>query len=180
MKAWEKEMEVCHIGHELKLRSRGPRQTMQFGKELGCLCAPGDVICLSGELGAGKTIMAKGIAQGLAVPKSYEIVSPSFTLINEFPGRIPLYHMDFYRIQGPDEAEEIGVVDYLFGNGISLIEWPERIISLLSKDYLLCEIRIKTKRMRDITLFPEGKRAEALLDNLYQKFENRKKLKIED
>ncbi len=173
MKAREKEMEVRCIDHELAIRSRGPRQTQRFGKELGRLCGPGDVICLSGELGAGKTIMAKGIAMGLEVPKSYEIVSPSFTLINEFPGRIPLYHMDFYRIQGPDEAEEIGVVDYLFGNGISVIEWPERIMSLLSKDYLHCEIRIKTKRMRDITLFPAGKRAKALLDNLYQKLVHR-------
>jgi len=90
----------------------------------------GDVYCLSGELGAGKTVFAKGFAAGLAVPDDVEIVSPTFVILNEYAGRLVLYHFDAYRCRAGD-MREIGFEEYIYSGGVTLIEWPERVREVL-------------------------------------------------
>nr|WP_027365379.1 tRNA (adenosine(37)-N6)-threonylcarbamoyltransferase complex ATPase subunit type 1 TsaE [Desulfotruncus alcoholivorax] len=103
------------------LELKSSRETEHLGQLLGSLLQPGDIITLNGELGAGKTCLAKGIANGLGI--AGHITSPTFTLINEYPGKIPLYHMDVYRLGSPGEFEDLGYEEYFYGSGVTLIEW---------------------------------------------------------
>ena len=108
----------------VEIESGGPGQTRRLGAQLGALLAAGDVVLLSGPLGAGKTALTQGIGQGLGV--SATINSPTFTLLKEYRGRLPLYHFDLYRIDDPDELYALGFDDYFAGEGVSVIEWAER------------------------------------------------------
>src|SRR5436305_2135610 len=105
-------------------------QTRRIGGRLAALLAPGDVILLEGPFGAGKTTFTQGIARGLGVTDDY-ITSPTFTLINEYPGRLPLYHVDLYRLDSAAQALDLGLTDYLDSPGVTVIEWPERAAALL-------------------------------------------------
>ena len=110
--------------------TNSPEETRQIGREMGAAAQPGDVYTLQGDLGVGKTIFTKGIAEGLAIEE--EVSSPTFTIVQEYPaGRIPLYHFDVYRIGDPEEMEEIGFEDYLYGKGVCLIEWADKIAEIL-------------------------------------------------
>ena len=105
-------------------------ETLEFGGRLARELQRGDVIALSGELGAGKTALVKGLARGLGI--ALDVTSPTFTLIHEYDGgRLPLYHIDLYRLDGVPQALAIGIEDYLSGAGVTVIEWAERIAPLL-------------------------------------------------
>lgn len=106
-----------------------PDETELIGKKLGENSKPGDVYCLNGDLGVGKTVFTKGFADGLGITE--HITSPTFTIVNEYSGRLKFYHFDVYRIEDEDEMYEIGFDEYLFGNGVCLIEWAEKIQNLL-------------------------------------------------
>lgn len=106
-----------------------PDETELIGKKLGENSKPGDVYCLNGDLGVGKTVFTKGFADGLGIAE--HITSPTFTIVNEYSGRLKFYHFDVYRIEDEDEMYEIGLDEYLFGNGVCLIEWAEKIKNLL-------------------------------------------------
>lgn len=107
-----------------------PQETFQLGKKIGQAAVPGDIICLDGDLGVGKTVFTQGFAKGLKID---EVVnSPTFTIIQEYDdGRIPLYHFDVYRIGEPEEMYELGYEDYFFGEGVCLIEWSQLIDELI-------------------------------------------------
>lgn len=122
----------------MTIRTVLPEATMALGEALGRLLKGGEVICLTGDLGAGKTHFAKGVARGLGIPDT--VTSPTFTLINEYSGRLRLYHVDAYRLCDPDEAYDLGLEEYLYGDGATLIEWPDRIAELLPADRLDIEI----------------------------------------
>jgi tRNA threonylcarbamoyladenosine biosynthesis protein TsaE len=107
----------------------GEEATEQLGQKLASLFLPGDVIALYGELGAGKTCLVRGLAKGLGVEKGM-VSSPSFSLINEYPGPVPIFHMDCYRLVGEEEIRELGLEEYFDSPGISIIEWAERIKEL--------------------------------------------------
>jgi tRNA threonylcarbamoyladenosine biosynthesis protein TsaE len=109
-----------------------PEETLRFGEELGKELTPNTVIALQGDLGAGKTTLVKGIARGLNIEE--EITSPTFVIISEYPGRLPLYHMDLYRISGIDEFLDLGAEELFYSGGITVIEWSERIRSILPPD----------------------------------------------
>ncbi len=105
-------------------------ETLRFGERLGRELQRGDVVALCGDLGAGKTALVKGIARGLGITQ--EVTSPTFTLVHEYPGgRLPLFHIDLYRLDNPEQALAIGIEDYLSGPGVTAIEWSEKIDSLL-------------------------------------------------
>lgn len=108
------------------LTSRSPGQTYALGFALGRAASPGIVICLFGDLGSGKTRLTQGIAAGLSVPDTYVVTSPTFTYVNEYPGRLPLYHIDLYRISSADELSDLGWEEYLESDGVVVIEWAER------------------------------------------------------
>ncbi|MFP4563882.1 MAG: tRNA (adenosine(37)-N6)-threonylcarbamoyltransferase complex ATPase subunit type 1 TsaE [Spirochaetia bacterium] len=109
-----------------------PEETIRIGEELGKELTPNTVIALHGDLGAGKTTLVKGIARGLNVEE--EITSPTFVIISEYPGRLPLFHMDLYRISGIDEFLDLGAEELFYSGGITVIEWSDRIRSILPSD----------------------------------------------
>ncbi len=113
----------------MELESHSAQETYEIGRQLGEQAQAGEVFCLSGDLGTGKTIFTKGFAAGLSVTDT--VNSPTFTIVQEYAGRIPFYHFDVYRIQEPEEMEEIGYEDYFFGEGVCIIEWAELIEELL-------------------------------------------------
>jgi len=120
--------------------SHNAEETIEIGKKIGSMCKSGTVISLRGSLGAGKTVIAKGIAQYLNIEEA--IVSPTFTIIQEYSGTLPLYHMDLYRISGCDEFEMLGGEEMLYGNGITLIEWSEKIEEMLPENTIYIDITI--------------------------------------
>src|SRR5713226_4230931 len=112
--------------------TRTDEETRGIGEALGRRLAPGDVVCLAGPLGAGKTTLAQGIGRGLGVE---EVVnSPTFTLVQEYGGRLPVYHLDVYRLSSPEEAADLALDEMLSAGGVVLIEWSERIAPLLPAD----------------------------------------------
>lgn len=149
----------------MKLRSNSPDDTVSIGRELGKLLKPGTVVCLEGNLGAGKTHFAKGVALGLGVEE--HVTSPTFTLINEYEARLPFYHVDAYRLEDEDEAYELGIEEYLYGNGITLIEWPDRIGSLLPDDRLTVTIsRGEDDDIRILEFTGKGQELDQIIEEL--------------
>lgn len=121
---------------KLYINLDSPSQTLKFGKKIGESACAGDVICLDGDLGAGKTTLTQAIAVGLEVPAEYYVTSPSFNIFHEYPGRIALYHMDFYRLNSSDEILEMGLDEYFFLSGLTVIEWSERAVDILPENRL--------------------------------------------
>ncbi len=137
-------------------------QTRRLGVRLAGLLQPGDVLALVGELGTGKTRWIQGICRGLEVTE--QVVSPSFTLVNEYQGRWPVYHIDLYRLHDSAEMLTFGLEEYLYGSGISLIEWGDRARNLLPRDHLLVELYYLEETKRRVVLRPHGKRFVKLLE----------------
>lgn len=120
--------------------SNSAEDTFAFGQKLGREAVPGEIICLDGELGVGKTVFTQGFAAGLGIDDY--VNSPTFNIVKEYEGgRLPLYHFDVYRIGDPSEMEEIGYEDYFYGQGVSIIEWPGQIEELLPKEARWVRIR---------------------------------------
>ncbi len=146
--------------------SKNPAATIALGKRLGKTFQGGEVLGLIGELGSGKTTFVKGIAAGLGIKGREPVNSPSFVLMREYEGKSPLYHFDAYRLTEASGLlrleQEIGLEDYLFGKGVSVLEWANRIESLLPKDYLRIEFEYDDKHRR-LTFKPIGKRYEKIL-----------------
>lgn len=136
-------------------------ETMAFGELLSERLLAGDVITLEGDLGAGKTTFTKGLAKGLGI--SEMVNSPTFTIIKEYLGRLPLYHMDVYRISG---QEDLGFEEYLDGDGVTVIEWPSVIKDQLPDTLLKVMIRSTESNSREITLEPIGQRYAQLCKEL--------------
>jgi tRNA threonylcarbamoyladenosine biosynthesis protein TsaE len=148
---------------KMVLQTKSAHETVQVGKKIGQWLRPGEVVALMGELGAGKTQFIKGLAQGVGVKKSAYVSSPSFTLINEYKGEIPFYHIDLYRLEEEKEAEELGLEEYFHGEGITAIEWADRIPSLLPGELLRVQIHYTGEQTRSIELVAKGKRYEELI-----------------
>ena len=114
----------------LPVDTASPDETVALGRRLAAALQPGDVVALYGDLGAGKTHLVKGLCAGLGVPPAH-VTSPTFTLVNEYDGDLPVFHFDAYRIERPEEFFQLGYEDYFFGDGVSLVEWPERVEALV-------------------------------------------------
>ena len=140
----------------LELISHGPEQTQKFGICIGELALPGDIFLLVGRLGTGKTCLTQGIAWGLGI-KEYAL-SPSFVIVRELYGRLPLYHIDLYRLDHIEEIADLGLDDYLYGKGVCVVEWAEKGLSMLPIEYLLIEISYLSDTERSFQLKPSGKR----------------------
>lgn len=147
-----------------KLISREPEQTQRLGIRLGELAQAGDVFLLTGNLGSGKTCMTQGIAWGLGV-KEYAF-SPSFVLIREYSGRLPLYHIDFYRLDRIEEIADLGLDDYLNGGGVCVVEWADKGLALMPEERLLVSLSYLSDTERSISLEPKGHRYTELLASL--------------
>jgi len=155
-----------HNPRPLAFATHGEKQTISIGRALGKLLKPGDVIALFGELGSGKTRLTQGIAQGLNVPACERVCSPSFALVHEYRGDLVVYHMDFYRLQEGISEPDLGLEDYLWGDGVCVIEWAERIEHLFPPDYLEVRMRILEHDKRELILLAHGQRSAEILGQL--------------
>lgn len=126
--------------------------TEKLGALLGMTAWPGMILCLDGDLGAGKTALTQAIARGLQVPESSYVSSPSFAIMHEYKGRLPLYHMDFYRLTGEDEVQEGGFEDYFYGEGLTVIEWSRRCEDLLPSERLFFFLAVTGEKSREIRI----------------------------
>ncbi|MDE5798534.1 MAG: tRNA (adenosine(37)-N6)-threonylcarbamoyltransferase complex ATPase subunit type 1 TsaE [Treponemataceae bacterium] len=125
-------------------------ETIALGRNIGARLHGGDIIALQGTLGAGKTTITKGIAQALGVQET--ITSPTFCLISEYEGTMPLYHMDVYRLEGSDDFVNLGVEDMLYGRGVALIEWSEKIMDELPQKTIILRLTPNSDGSRTVTL----------------------------
>jgi tRNA threonylcarbamoyladenosine biosynthesis protein TsaE len=128
--------------------STSPEETQAFGENLTRSLGPGSVIALRGGLGAGKTCLVKGIARGLGITEN--ITSPTYTIVSEYPGPVPLYHIDAYRLNSDEDFENTGAGDYIGGSGITVIEWSERIPRSIPPDAIIIAIEITGPNERKI------------------------------
>ena len=141
----------------LRFISETETDTVRFGKELVKGLGPGDIICLHGELGAGKTTLVKGIAKGLRI-RPEDVHSPTFVLMNIYEGTMPLYHFDLYRLENPEDVRTIEYDEFLYGQGISVIEWAEHLGPIMPQDYIKVELKYRKAGGRTIALSLKGKR----------------------
>ena len=143
---------------KLELVTEGEKETLAVGDCLGRELLPGDLVALTGELGAGKTCFVKGLSRGLQVPAESYVRSPSFLILNIYDGRCPLYHMDLYRIHDPSELEDLGYRDFFFGEGVTAVEWAEKIPDLLPMDRVNICFSFLGETRRELKLEAKGDR----------------------
>ncbi|HBB18429.1 MAG: tRNA (adenosine(37)-N6)-threonylcarbamoyltransferase complex ATPase subunit type 1 TsaE [Syntrophus sp. RIFOXYC2_FULL_54_9] len=137
----------------LVLISKSPMETLQIGRRLGAGLKGGECVALAGELGAGKTCLTQGIANGLGVPDGYVVASPTFTLINEYPGKeTALFHLDIYRLTGPGDLEEIGYREYLTRGGVVVVEWADKISDSIPEEAMWVTFSYLDENVRKIEI----------------------------
>lgn len=131
-------------------RTHSPEETQAIGVRVGQNLKPGDIVALIGDLGAGKTCLTQGIARGAKIDSNQIVNSPSYTLINEYEGEIPIYHIDLYRLQQREEILDLGLEVYFEGNGICIIEWADRMLDLLPEGYMEIKLNWEDESVRTI------------------------------
>ena len=136
----------------LKMISGDPTKTFYIGRILGEALTAGDIVALTGELGAGKTCFTQGIARGLGVPEVYQITSPTFTLVNEYPGRLNLIHLDVYRLSSSRDLQDLGYEEFFFGKGVTVIEWAEKIRDIIPEKSLSVTMAYLDQNQRSIDM----------------------------
>ena len=151
-----------------KFISKSVTETVSFGKKLGRLLRGNDIVALNGELGSGKTVLTKGIAAGLGVKRVNSVNSPSFVILKEHKGRIPLYHFDIYRLKDISEFSTVGCSEYFYEKGVSVIEWADKIEEALPKNILRIDITISGRDERRFCVTAYGGRYKRLLERFYE------------
>ena len=149
---------------ELQFVSKSPEHTRSLGFIIGKYSQPGDVVLLSGDLGTGKTCLTQGIADGMGV-EGY-VRSPTFVLVTIHQGRIPLYHMDLYRMDSSAEVIDLGLDEYLYGDGLSAIEWADKAIEVFPEPYLLIQLSHLDENARDVKVTPLGTRYDDIISRI--------------
>lgn len=149
----------------IEVSSHSDHETKVLGERIGRLLEVGDVVCLYGELGSGKTTLTKGLAKGLGVQSEDDVRSPSFVLIHRYQGRVSVYHVDLFRLDVPGSLDDVGVRDLLGGDGVVIVEWAERLGDLLPRERLDMTLQYGDEvDTRQITLHPQGARYTRLLE----------------
>ncbi len=149
---------------QLDITTHSPEETQQVGRRLGELARAGDVVLLVGDLGTGKTCLTQGIARGLGIDDY--VLSPSFVIVRELHGRLPLFHVDLYRLDRLEETQDLGLDDYLYDGGISVIEWAEKALGLMPPEHLRIDLAYVSDAERKLSLRAMGKRYEELVEAL--------------
>lgn len=150
----------------VEFESKSAKQTFSIGFAVGRKARGGDVFALTGELGSGKTCFTGGLARGLGVGEEYAITSPTFTLINEYPGRCRLYHFDLYRLNHSSELEDLGYEEYISGKGVVVIEWAEKIAEVLPDDVVSVCFRYVDESKRIIGFIGTEKKVCELVQDI--------------
>ncbi len=136
----------------MQVLSRSPEQTREVGELLGQLLGKGSVVALIGELGSGKTVFAQGLARGLGVAPDEYVSSPSFTIVNQYHGRIPIFHVDTYRLRSEPEMVALGYEEYFDPNGATVIEWADKVQGLLPERYITVHFTITGPQSRELEI----------------------------
>jgi tRNA threonylcarbamoyladenosine biosynthesis protein TsaE len=151
----------------MRIISRSESSTLRIGRVIGKNLKRGDILCLFGELGSGKTVLVKGIASGLGI-RMFKVISPTFVLIREYlEGRFALYHFDLYRLKKEQDILGLGYEEYLDKDGVVVIEWADRLNYLLPKEFLKIKLSIRSDRERKIEIFPFGRHHRDLLKKIH-------------
>ena len=146
------------------LQTQAPEETLDLGRRIARAAHPGDVLALVGDLGAGKTVLAKGLAEGLGAASAREVTSPTFVLCREYlGGRMPFYHFDAYRLRGGADLEQIGAPEIFGGDGLSAVEWADRAPQVLPADHLEVRLEVTGERSRRLEFKARGPAAERWL-----------------
>ncbi|EOD00405.1 tRNA (adenosine(37)-N6)-threonylcarbamoyltransferase complex ATPase subunit type 1 TsaE [Caldisalinibacter kiritimatiensis] len=149
----------------LTIVTNSAEETKEIGYRLGRILQGGDIVCLTGDLGAGKTTLTQALAKGLDVDDY--VTSPTFTLINEYNGRYPVYHMDVYRLEDVDEMYDLGYEEYFYSDGVTIVEWANLIEEILPEERLNIQLkRGKEGNEREINIYGKGERYEEIIRNL--------------
>lgn len=149
---------------QFEIKTSSSEDTSQFASKLAEYLQPGDIIALEGDLGAGKTTFTKGLAKGLNIKRT--VNSPTFTIIKEYQGRLPLYHMDVYRVA--DALEDLGFDEYFEGDGVTVVEWAHLIQEQLPAELLTIYLYHEEQDRRKLVLVPKGRRYEDLCKELFK------------
>lgn len=156
-------MNVLFDNDIILLTSNSEKDTYKLGETLGLLLKEGSVVAITGPLGAGKTHLVKGIAKGLGIKDSRIVTSPTFTLVNEYLGRVPIYHIDVYRLTGINEMYDLGCDEMLWGKGVTIIEWADRVKGCLPDNIIKITILYETRSKRRIEISSSGMENEDIL-----------------
>lgn len=143
-----------------------PEETEELGRRVGAQLEQGAFLALLGELGGGKTCFTRGVVQAVAPESAHLVASPTFAIMNHYPGRVPVYHFDFYRMTGEDDIADLGFIEYLHGEGVCVVEWSERLESLLPIDHLRITFHYEGFERRRITIEARGTGPEIVLSRL--------------
>jgi tRNA threonylcarbamoyladenosine biosynthesis protein TsaE len=151
---------------DIHLTTLSPEETKSLGQKIGAAIESGIVIALTGDLGAGKTLFVQGLASGLDIPSEHYVTSPSYTLINDYSGRLRLFHIDLYRINSESDFEDIGIDEILSGHEVAAVEWAERLKESMPAEYLSIHFKIIDDQKRKIRINAYGQNAVNLLKKL--------------
>ena len=150
----------------MKIRTNSDKETISLGRKIGAILGPGDVVALTGPLGSGKTWLTKGIALGLGVDPAMVITSPSFSLVNEYKARHTLYHMDLYRLERISEILATGLEEYLYNDGVAVVEWADRLPGILPEWSITLNFNIIDDHSRDIVIKGDHLRSVDIIKQL--------------
>jgi len=148
----------------LSVKSSCEENTFELGQKIGKLVEPGQLILLSGDLGAGKTLLTQGICDGLGVEE--DVTSPTYNLINEYEGDLVVYHMDLYRLEQEEDLYDLGFEDYIENGGIVIIEWPDLVYDLIPAEFIYIKIEVISQEERIIVVEAEGEKSMKLVERL--------------
>lgn len=162
---------VLLIFKAMEITSDSVQKTQKIGKLIARNLKKGDIVCLFGDLGSGKTVLTKGIGSALGVDK-HLVTSPTFVLIRKYEAKIPIYHFDLYRLNRAEDILDLGYEEYLFDEGISVIEWADKLGSLLPREFLKIELRFIGEKKRHLKISASGPRYNKLLEDIHENFGN--------
>ncbi|MGB9081342.1 MAG: tRNA (adenosine(37)-N6)-threonylcarbamoyltransferase complex ATPase subunit type 1 TsaE [Desulfuromonadaceae bacterium] len=150
----------------MRITTGSPAETEQLGAAIGSLLRPGSFLALRGDLGGGKTCLTRGVVASLAPQSSGLVASPTYAIMNSYPGSTPVYHFDFYRLTCEDDIAELGFEEYFYGDGVCVVEWSERLAELLPSDVLTLLFEYAGDDRRTITITSSGQKSDAVLEQL--------------
>jgi tRNA threonylcarbamoyladenosine biosynthesis protein TsaE len=153
----------------MEIISGSTQKTLDIGKMVSRKLEKGDIVCLFGDLGSGKTVLTKGIGLGLGVDKD-KVTSPTFVILRQHEGKLPIYHFDLYRLNSPGDILDLGYEEYLFGEGISVIEWADKLGRLLPGEFLKIKLQVIGENQRKIMISGKGLRYKKLLEDIREDF----------
>lgn len=156
---------------KLQIVSYSPLETEQIGSQLGLILPAGAFLALRGNLGGGKTCFTRGIVTSTAPESAHLVASPTYAIMNNYPGNVPVHHFDFYRLSGDDEIAELGFEEYFYGNGICVVEWSERLKDLLPADHLLIKFDYREDDQRCILITACGPVSTNILEQLKEQLQ---------